>query len=353
MNSACTIGKTKVGCNQKTFIIAELSANHGGSFDRAVELVHSASQAGADAVKLQTYTADTMTIDCNKERFMHGKDSNWAGLSLYELYQQAMTPWEWHPKLQQTANDLGMELFSSPFDITSVDFLAELDFPAYKIASFEIVDLPLIAHVAAKGKPIIMSTGMASVKEISEAVQCATEAGAKDIILLRCVSSYPASFKDMNLNTIPHLKSTFNCSVGLSDHSSGIIAPLVAVTLGACVIEKHFTLSKNYQTLDQNFSLDPHEFSEMVRAIRNAELCLGEVSYGSGDSEEESKSFRRSLYITADLEKGDTLTELNCRSIRPGGGLSPKYLKQILGKKVVRKIELGTPVTWDILLNSN
>jgi pseudaminic acid synthase len=350
MNSTVTINDTTIGPGHKTYIIAELSANHGGSFNKAEELIHEASQAGANAVKLQTYTADTMTINCRKDRFVHGPDSTWAGLSLYELYETAYTPWEWHPKLKEVAHQLGMDLFSSPFDISSVDFLAELDVPAYKIASFEVVDLPLIEYAASKNKPLIISTGMASIAEIDDAVKCARQAGCNEIILLRCVSSYPATYKDMNLCTIPHMQQTFQCPVGLSDHSRGIIAPVVAVSLGASIIEKHFTLSKSYSTPDQNFSLDPKEFSEMVIAIRNAEKCLGTVSYSRRDAEEESESFRRSLYITSDIKEGEMLTADNCRSIRPGGGLNPKFLPIVMGKKIAQNVEQGTPLTWDLLL---
>ncbi len=244
-----------------------------------------------------------------------------------------------------------MDLFSSPFDTTSVDYLEKIDMPAYKIASFEIIDLPLIEYVASKKKPIIISTGMATITEIDQAVKCARQAGAKDIALLKCVSSYPATYKDMNLKTIPHMSQTFQCPVGLSDHSHGITAPLVAVTLGGCIIEKHFTLSTSHNTLDQKFSLDPHEFSEMVLAIRNAERCLGDIAYGAQENEEESVSFRRSLFITEDIKKGEALTGDNCRSIRPGGGLKPHYLETVLGKKVSCDVERGIPLTWDIILS--
>jgi pseudaminic acid synthase len=350
MNSTVTINNTTIGTGNRTYIVAELSANHGGSYDKAEELIREASQAGANAVKLQTYTADTMTINCRKERFVHGPGSTWAGLSLYELYETAYTPWEWHPKLQKVANDLGLDLFSSPFDSSSVDFLNELNVPAFKIASFEIVDLPLIEYAASKNKPLVISTGMASIAEIDNAVKCARQAGCNDIILLKCVSSYPATYKDMNLYTIPHMQQTFQCPVGLSDHSRGIIAPVVAVSLGASIIEKHFTFSKSYSTPDQNFSLDPKEFSEMVLAIRNAEKCLGTVNYSRRDAEEESESFRRSLYITLDIEKGEILTADNCRSIRPGGGLNPKFLPIVMGKKIAQNVEQGTPLTWDLLI---
>lgn len=350
MNNSFTVGSSTIGVGCPTYIVAEISANHGGSFDKAEELIHKASQAGADAVKLQTYTADTMTIDSRKDRFVHRSDSPWAGLSLYELYEKAYTPWEWHEKLKKSAEELGMELFSSPFDVTSVDFLDSLNVPAYKIASFEIIDLPLIEYAASKGKPLIISTGMASLSEIHAAISCAKKAGCKDLALLKCVSSYPATYTDMNLATIPHMSQTFQCSVGLSDHSKGITAPLIAVALGAIIIEKHFTLSKNYSTLDKNFSLDPKEFSDMARAIRNGEKCIGSVTYDPQISEEESESFRRSLYITENLKKGDELTVSNCRSIRPGGGLKPHYIKMVLGKKLSKDAPKGTPLSWDLLL---
>ncbi len=350
MTNFITINNRKIGPNHPTYIVAELSSNHGGNFDRAEQLVRKASQAGADAVKLQTYTAETMTIDCKKEQFLHKPGSLWAGTSLYDLYKIAHTPWEWHAKLRELANELQMDLFSSPFDITSVDYLEKMDVPAYKISSFEIIDLPLIKYVASKKKPIIMSTGMASITEIDRAVECAKLAGATDIVLLKCVSSYPATYNDMHLKTIPHMSQTFQCPVGLSDHSHGITAPIVAVTLGACIIEKHFTLSNNYNTPDQNFSLDPKEFSEMVRAIRTAEKCIGDVAYGPREREEESESFRRSLYITEDVKKGEELTEKNCRSIRPGGGLKPQYLSTVIGKRVVCDADKGTPLSWEIIL---
>lgn len=351
MTNYISINNRKIGAGQPAYIVAELSGNHGGNYDRAEQLVQKASQAGADAVKLQTYTADTMTIDCKKDRFLHKKGSLWAGTSLYDLYQMSHTPWEWHGDLKDLANELGMDFFSSPFDITSVDYLEKLDVPAYKISSFEIIDLPLIRYVASKNKPIIISTGMATITEIDRAVECAKQAGASEIVLLKCVSSYPATYNEMHLKTIPHMSQTFQCPVGLSDHSHGITAPLVAVTLGGCLIEKHFTLSTNYSTLDQKFSLDPKEFSEMVRAIRIAEKCLGHVAYGPRETEEESESFRRSLYITEDLKKGDIITSKNCRSIRPGGGLQPYFLETVLGKKTSCGIEKGTPLSWDLILS--
>jgi pseudaminic acid synthase len=344
-----SINNRTIDSGQPVYIIAELSANHNHDFDQAVKLVHAAKEAGADAVKLQTYTPDTLTIDCENEYFRIGKGTIWEGKNLYQLYREAYTPWEWQPKLKAIANDLGMDLFSTPFDFTAVDFLEDMGVPAYKIASFELVDLPLIKRVAQTGKPIIMSTGMATLAEIDEAVQTAREAGATQIALLKCTSAYPAPPDEMNLRTIPHMAEAFGVPVGLSDHTLGIAVPVAAVALGACIIEKHFTLSRNIPGPDSAFSLEPHELKAMVEAVRTAEKAIGRVSYDVTDREKASRVFRRSLFVVKDMKAGDTFTAENLRSIRPGYGLPPKYYDIVLGKKVTRSIKRGTPMSWDLV----
>ena len=339
----------KIGEYNSVFIVAELSANHNQDFNQAVELIKAAKEAGADAIKLQTYTPDTMTIDCDNEYFRIGKGTLWEGKTLYELYKEAYTPWEWQPELKKIANDLGMELFSTPFDKTAVDFLEKMDVPCYKIASFELVDIPLIQYVAQTGKPIIMSTGMATLGEIEEAVQAAKEAGCKEIALLKCTSAYPAPPEEINLRTIPHMAEAFGCPVGLSDHTLGIAVPVAAVALGACIIEKHFTLSRKIPGPDSAFSLEPHEFKEMVNAVRIAEKALGKVSYEVTEHEKASRVFRRSLFVVKDMKAGETFTEENIRSIRPGYGLPCKYISRILGRKSMSAISKGTPLGWDMI----
>lgn len=343
------IGNRKVRPSNPVWIIAELSANHNQDFDQAVQLIKAAKEAGADAIKLQTYTPDTMTIDCDNEYFRIGKGTIWEGKNLYELYKEAYTPWEWQPKLKEIANDLGMDLFSTPFDKTAVDFLQKMDVPAYKIASFELVDIPLIQYVAKTGKPIIMSTGMATLAEIDQAVTAAREAGCKDLALLKCTSAYSADPADMNLRTIPHMAEAFGVSVGLSDHTLGISVPVAAVALGACIIEKHLTLSRNILGPDSSFSLEPQEFKEMVNAIRTAEKALGKVSYEITEKEKASRAFRKSLFVVKDVKEGKEFTEENVRSIRPGDGLSPKYLKDVFGKRSTLSVKRGTPLKWNML----
>ena len=318
-------------------------------FQQAAEILKAAKECGADAVKLQTYTPDTMTINCRNEYFQIGKGTIWEGRHLYDLYGEAYTPWEWHPKLKAVAQDLGLELFSTPFDQTAVDFLEEMGVPAYKIASFELVDLPLIRRVAQTGKPIIMSTGMATLAEIDEAVQAAREAGATQIALLKCTSAYPAPPEEMNLRTIPHLSTAFQTPVGLSDHTLGIAIPVAAVALGACIIEKHFTLSRSIPGPDSSFSLEPDEFKTMVEAIRTAENSFGSISYAVTKREAASRVFRRSLFVVQDMKAGDIFSENNVRSIRPGFGLSPKYYETLLGKPVKKDVKKGTPVRWDLI----
>ena len=330
------------------YIIAELSANHNGSFERAEALVRAAAEAGADAVKLQTYTADTMTIPCDNEYFRI-KGTLWEGKTLYELYQEASMPWEWQPRLKALANELGMDCFSTAFDATAVDFLEEMDVPCHKVASFEIVDIPLLKKMAATRKPVIMSTGMASLAEIDEAVTTLRENGTPELALLKCTSAYPAPPEEANLRTIPHLAQTFNCIAGLSDHTLGSAVAVGAVALGAKIIEKHFTLSRADGGPDSAFSIEPAEFKQMVQDIRIVEKALGTVSYELTEKQKESIVFRRSLFVVKDMKAGDIFTEENVRSIRPGHGLAPKYLQQILGRRTKHKISRGTPLAWDML----
>lgn len=344
------IGDRTIGAGQPTYLIAEISANHRQDYDRAAELVRLAKQVGADAVKLQTYTADTLTIDMNTPEFVHReKDSLWAGKTLYELYQEAYTPWEWQPRLKALADEIGIDLFSSPFDETAVDFLEQMNVPAYKIASFELVDLGLLRSVAATGKPVIMSTGMATLAEIDEAVATLRAAGCRQLALLKCVSAYPAPPEEMNLRTIPHLARAFGCPAGLSDHTLDIAVPVTAVALGACVIEKHFTLSRAAGGPDAAFSLEPPEFRALVDAVRATERALGEVHYGLTEHEKGSRVFRRSLFVVRDMQKGETFTRENLRSIRPGAGLHTRHLEELLGRPATRDIERGTPMQWRLV----
>ncbi len=332
------------------FIIAEMSGNHNQSLERALAIVDAAADAGVDAVKIQTYTADTMTIDIDTgEFFISDKDSLWKGETLYHLYEKAHTPWEWHKAIFERCKERGIMGFSTPFDDTSVDFLEDLGVPCYKIASFENVDLPLIRKVARTGKPIIASTGMTTVAELSDLVQTVRENGCTDLTLLKCTSSYPASPEGTNLRTIPHMRELFGCAVGLSDHTLGIGAAVASVALGAAVIEKHFTLSRAEGGVDAAFSLEPAEMAQLVRECRTAALALGTVSYERAEQEQKSLQFRRSLYVVEDMKAGDVFTEKNLRRIRPGMGLSPKYYDIILGKKANCNITRGTAVQWDLI----
>lgn len=332
------------------FIIAEMSGNHNQSLERALTIVDAAADAGVDAVKIQTYTADTMTIDIDRGEFsISDKDSLWKGETLYHLYEKAHTPWEWHTAIFERCKERGIMGFSTPFDDTSVDFLEDLGVPCYKIASFENVDLPLIRKVARTGKPIIASTGMTSVAELSDLVQTVRENGCTDLTLLKCTSSYPASPEGTNLRTIPHMRELFGCAVGLSDHALGIGAAVASVALGATVIEKHFTLSRVEGGVDAAFSLEPAEMAQLVRECRTAALALGAVSYERAEQEQKSLQFRRSLYVVEDMKAGDVFTEKNLRRIRPGMGLSPKYYDIILGKKANCNITRGTAVQWDLI----
>ena len=334
----------------KPFIIAEMSGNHNQSIDRALAIVDAAAKAGVDAVKIQTYTADTMTLDINeREFFIADKNSLWKGESLYSLYQKAYTPWEWHEAIFKRCEEWGIIGFSTPFDFTAVDFLEELHVPCYKIASFENVDLPLIKKVAKTGKPIIASTGMTTVAEIDDLVTTARNNGCNDLTLLKCTSSYPATPEGTNLMTIPHMKELFHCRVGLSDHTLGIGAAVASIALGGTVIEKHFTLSRAEGGVDSVFSLEPDEMALLVRECNTAWQALGHISYEVAEQEKKSLQFRRSLYIVEDLKKGDILTEKNVRSIRPGLGLSPKYYDVVLGKRVKCDVKRGTGLSWDVI----
>lgn len=314
-----------------------------------MNLIKSAKEAGADAVKLQTYTPDTLTIDCDNEYFRIGTGTIWEGKNLYSLYKEAYTPWEWQPELKKIANDLGMDLFSTPFDATSVDFLESMEVPAYKVASFEIVDIPLIRKIAQTGKPVIISTGMASVAEIADAVQTVRDEGNDQIALLKCTSAYPALPEEMNLRTIPHLSRMFDLPVGLSDHTLGTTIPVAAVALGACIVEKHFTLSRKIPGPDSAFSLEPQEFRAMVDAIRETEKALGTVSYKITEHEKASRVFRRSLFVVKDIKKGEKFTQENIRSIRPGYGLEPKHLPKIMEKTARKNIKRGMPLNWNVI----
>jgi N-acetylneuraminate synthase len=341
-----TVAGRPIGNGAPTFVIAELSANHHGSLEEALQLVHAARGAGADAVKLQTYTADTLTIDAEGPDFTIGDGTLWSGRRLYDLYHEAFTPWEWHAPLLREAERLGLVAFSTAFDPTSVDFLERLGVPAHKVASFELVDLPLVRRLAGTGKPLILSTGMASLEEIAEAVAAAREAGATGLALLKCTSAYPAPPEEMHLRTIPDLAARFGVPVGLSDHTLGIAAPVAAVALGAAIVEKHFTLSRTTPGPDSAFSLEPAEFRAMVEAIRTAEAALGRVSYEVGAREGASRIFRRSLYVVADVRAGEPFTPANLRSIRPSYGLAPKHLPAVLGRPAACDLARGTALTW-------
>ncbi len=339
----------KVGDGFPVYIVAELSANHNQKYEDSIKLIHSAKDAGVDAVKIQTYTPDTITIQSDRPEFKVSGGTLWDGRTLYELYSESYTPWEWQPKLKKVANELGLALFSSPFDKTAVDFLEAMNVPAYKIASFEIVDIPLIEYIAAKGKPMIISTGMATLDEIKEAVETAKKAGVSQIVLLKCNSAYPTPPEEMNLKTITDLTEKFAIPVGLSDHTLGIIAPIVGVSLGACMVEKHLTLSRAVRSPDSAFSLEPQEFKEMVEAIRLAEKELGEVGYDTGIEQAKSLKHRRSLFAVKDIKAGEAFTEENIRSIRPADGLHPRYLKEVLGRRAAMNIKRGTPLKLEMV----
>jgi pseudaminic acid synthase len=344
------IGSFEIGGDAPPFIIAEMSGNHGGSLEHALAIVDAIATTGAQALKLQTYTADTMTIDIGTGEF-HIADENslWKGRTLYDLYREAHTPWEWHAEIFARARRHGMAAFSTPFDATAVDFLETLDVPCYKVASFENTDLPLIRKVAGTGKPVIISTGMANLAEIDEAVRTARAAGCRDLVLLKCTSSYPASPAASNLATIPQLRALFGCEVGLSDHTLGIGAPIASVALGASVIEKHVTLRRADGAVDAAFSAEPHELRQLVEGAAIAKLAIGGISFGPTAAECGSLVFRRTLYICEDMQAGEPFTARNLRAIRPGKGLPPKYIDEFLGRRASRAIARGTPVTWELL----
>ncbi len=338
------IGNREIGDGKPVFVIAELSANHNQNIDTAVKTVYAAKEAGADAIKLQTYTADTITLDCDNDYFQIKQGTIWDGTTLHKLYQQAYTPWEWQPKLKEIAESIGLICFSSPFDKTAVDFLEGMNVPAYKVASFEITDLPLIKYIASKNKPVIISTGIAYEKEIKLAVDTCRNAGNDQIILLKCTSEYPAPFEEMNLNTIPLMKERFGTLTGLSDHSMGISVPIAAVALGARVIEKHLIIDRSIGGPDSSFSLEPAEFKQMVDSIREVEKALGTGTFDVSEKAARSRNFSRSLFAVKDIKEGEIFTEENVRSIRPGYGLPPQYLERLLGKKSKRSIKRGEPL---------
>jgi pseudaminic acid synthase len=349
MTESIQIKGQRIGPGEPVYVIAEISANHNQKFEQALRIVEAAKEAGVDAVKLQTYTADTITIASDAEPFRIGGGTLWDGKTLHELYREACTPWEWQPKLKRAAEALGMQCFSSAFDESAVDFLEKMDVPAHKIASFELVDLPLIRKMAATGKPLIMSTGMATLEEIAEAVAMACDSGAKQIALLKCTSAYPARPEEMNLRTIPELERRFGVPVGLSDHTLGISVPVAAVSLGACIIEKHLTLSRADDGPDSAFSLEPAEFRAMVDAVRTAEKALGEVHFGVNENESRSRIFRRSLFVVHDMKRGESFTTENVRSMRPANGLHTRHLGEVLGKTASRNIARGTPLSWELV----
>ncbi|HEV2397048.1 MAG TPA: pseudaminic acid synthase [Candidatus Sulfotelmatobacter sp.] len=346
------IGERTIGCGQPVYVIAELSANHNQSFERAVQILRAAKDAGVDAVKLQTYTAESITIASKREYFQIRGGTLWDGRTLYDLYREAHTPWEWQPKLKRVCDELGMDMFSSAFDTSAVDFLEKMGVPAHKIASPELVDVPLIQKMARTGKPLILSTGMATLEEIDEAIDTARAAGAAQIALLRCTSAYPAPAEEMNLRSIPDMVQRFGLPVGLSDHTPGIATAVTAVALGASLIEKHLTLSRADGGPDGAFSLEPDEFKLLVQAIRCAEKSLGRVQYGPTPHEMNTRAYRRSLFVVRDMKKGEVFTSENVRSIRPANGLHTRYLPEILGQHAASDIERGTPVSWSLVNKS-
>lgn len=343
------IGNSKIGENHPTFIVAELSANHEQKYGLAVKTIKAIKEAGADAVKLTTDRPDRITINCTNKYFRIKQETLWDGKNLYQLYRENDTPWEWQPKLKRIAEDLGLIFFSTATDPTSADFLEGINVPAYKIASFEITDIPLINHIAKKNKPIIISTGIATLADIEEAINTCKKMGNKQIALLKCTSTYPTLIQESNLLTIPNMINTFKTVVGLSDHTPGIIAPIVAVSLGAKIVEKHFILNRGMNTPDAPFSLEPREFKEMVKSIRQAELALGEINYGLSNRIRKSRQLAKSLFITENIKTGEVINCNNVRPIRPGFGLHPRYLQKVLGKKARRNLKKGTPLDWDLI----
>lgn len=334
--------------NNPVYLIAEMSANHAGDKGRAKEIIHAAAEAGADCIKIQTYTPNTITLNCNNKYF-HIENGTWAGENLYQLYGKAFTPWEWQAELKEEADKAGIDFFSTPFDRTSVDFLEEIGIGFYKIASFELVDIPLIEYVASKGKPIIMSTGMGTLEEIEEAVNAVKCNGTNELALLKCSSAYPAVTNEMNLKTMVDMGQKFEVPVGLSDHSMGSLGAVIAVAMGACIIEKHFCISRDITNPDASFSMNPEEFQQMVRDIRSTEAAIGNIFYGPSEAEAENVKFRKSIFVVEDIKAGQILTDRNIKVIRPGYGLEPKYYNSILGKRAVQNIDRGTPLRFDML----
>ena len=342
------IGIREIGGGQPAYIIAEMSANHAGDISRAKEIIHAAKEAGADCIKIQTYTPDTLTIDCDNSYF-HISDGTWNGENLYQLYQKAYTPWEWQKELFEEAKKAEIDFFSTPFDNTSVDFLEEIGIGFYKIAFFELVDIPLIEYVASKGKPMILSTGMATLAEIDEAVEAVKKRGNRNFALLRCASAYPAITDEMNLRTMQNMGDTFGVPYGLSDHSMGSVGAVTAVALGASIIEKHFCLDRSIENPDSTFSMNPMEFKQMVHDIRQAERAIGSVKYGPSEQEKNNLQFRRSIFCVKDIQEGEKLTEENIRIIRPGYGLAPKFYKDVLGQTALEDIQKGTPLAFEMI----
>ena len=347
MEKKIRIGERLIGEGERTFMVAELSANHLQDYRRAEETIRAAKAAGADGVKLQTYTPDTITMDCDNEYFQIKQGTIWDGTTFYKLYQEAYTPWEWQPKLMKLANELGMECFSSPFDFTAVDFMEEMRMPAYKIASFEIRDIPLIRKIARLGKPVIMATGIAYLEDIERAVRVCREEGNGQIVLLKCTSTYPTPYEDMNIKVLPNMAETFGCLTGLSDHSMGTAVAVAGVALGAKMIEKHFTLSRADGGPDAAFSMEPEEFRRMVDDVRIVEKALGDVTYKLTDKQEKSREEGRSLFVVKDMEAGEAFTEENMRSIRPAFGMAPRHYDEVLGRKARTSIKRGTPLSWE------
>lgn len=349
MEKEIRIGRHVISENSPTFIVAEMSANHNMDFDRAVAILQAAKDAGADAVKIQTYTADTITLNCDSPCFQITQGTLWDGTTLYKLYQSAFTPWEWQPKLKAAAEEMGLEFFSSPFDFSSVDFLEEMGVPAYKVASFEITDIPLIKKIAQTGKPIIIATGIARLSDIELALKTCKDAGNEKVILLKCTSSYPAPYEDINLRTMPSMGETFDCLVGLSDHSMGSAVAGAAVALGARMVEKHLTLSRADGGADAAFSMEPAEFKEMVDNIRKIEPALGKVTYDLTPKQAREREHSRSLFVAKDMRAGEIFTPENLRSVRPADGLHTMYYEELLGKRIKRDAKLGTPLSWDLI----
>ena len=349
MNQQITIGRRVISHDAPCYIIAEMSGNHNMDYSRAEKIVEAAAEAGADAIKLQTYTADTITLDCDSAPFQITQGTLWDGTTLHKLYEQAYTPWEWHAPLQKKAHALGMDFFSSPFDLTSIDYLENLNVPAYKIASCEITDIPLIKRAASFGKPVIISTGIAHREDIALAVETCRAAGNENVILLKCCSAYPTPYEDIHLRSIPMIAHDFDCLTGLSDHTMGSTVAGAAVALGACVVEKHLTLARADGGVDSAFSMEPAEFKKMVDDIRIIEKALGRATYDLTEKAAREREHRRSLFIAADLKQGDVLTPENLRSVRPGDGLHTKHYEELLGKKVTRDVAYGTPMSWDLV----